>query len=166
MRVLTTENVTFEMNNVPDEVDDVRYCVLDYSDQANVDYMFIPLLFLESFNAPAVDLRIGNHHVQMPMDWSIVIGDKNSGELEIMCLKQLNDRQFDAFAMNPISGYMPHFFDIEIMNVFPDVKWYFPKLKYGHLLAAPLDDSDSPLCCFFVKDTNKIPDSLDITQMV
>jgi hypothetical protein len=166
MKVLTTDNSTFEMNNIPDEVEDVRYCVLDYSDQQNVDYMFIPLLFLESFNEPAVDLRIGNHRVQMPMSWSIIIGDKNSGDLEIICLKQINDRPFEAFTMNPISGYMPHFQDVEIMNVFPDVKWYFPKLKYGHILAAPLEDKEQPLCAFFVKDTNKIPDSLDITQMV
>lgn len=166
MRILTTDNSTFEMNNIPDEVDDIRYCVLDYSDQQNIDYLFIPLLFLESFNSPAVDLRLGKYRLQMPMDWSIVIGDKNSGDLEIISLKQLNDRPFDAFSINPINGYIPHFHDIEIMNVFPDVKWYFPKLKYGHLLAAPLSDDPSPLCCFFVKDTNKIPESLDITQLV
>jgi len=79
MKILTTDNTTFEMNNIPDEVEDIRYCVLDYSDQQNVDYQFIPLLFLESFNSPAVDLRLGKFRIQMPMDWSIVIGDKNSG---------------------------------------------------------------------------------------
>ena len=166
MRILTTDNCPFEMNNIPDEVDDIRYCVIDYSDQANIDYVFIPLLFLESFNSPAVDLRLGKYRIQMPMDWSIVIGDKNSGDLEILSLKQLNDRPFDAFSINPINGYMPYFHDIEILNVFPDVKWYFPKLKYGHILATPLTDGDSPQCCFFVKDTNKIPEHLDITQLV
>jgi hypothetical protein len=166
MKILTTDNTSFEMNNIPDEIDDIRYCVLDYSNQQNIDYIFIPLLFLESFNSPAVDLKLGNFRIQMPMDWSIVIGDKNSGDLEIISLKQINDRSFDAFSINPINGYMPHFQEIEIMNVFPDVKWYFPKLKYGHLLAVPLDDSESPLCCFFVKDTNKIPEALDITQLV
>lgn len=166
MRILTTDNSTFEMNNIPDEVGDIRYCVLDYTDQSNVDYIFIPLLFMESFNSPAVDLRLGKYRVQMPIDWSIVIGDKNSGELEIVQLKQINDREFEAFAINPISGYMPYFLDMEIINIFPDVKWYFPKLKYGHLLSVPVMDGDSSLCVFIVKDTNKIPDHFDITQMV
>jgi hypothetical protein len=166
MRILTTDNNTFEMNIIPDEIDDIRYCVLDYTDSSNVDYIFIPLLFLESFNSPAVDLRLGKYRIQMPMDWSMIIGDKNSGDLEIISLKQINDRPFEAFSMNPIAGYMPYFHDIEIMNVFPDVKWHFPKLKYGHILAAPIEDKESPLCCFFVKDTNKIPEILDITQMV
>lgn len=154
------------MNAIPDSVDDMRYCVLDYSDHNNVDYMFIPLLWLESFNEPAVDLRIGNMQMQMPMSWSIVIGDKNSGELELISLKQINDREFQAFTMNPLSGYMPEFLDIEIINVFPDVKWHFPKLKYGHILTIPLELGGKPKCAYFVKDTNKLPDVLDITQVV
>ena len=166
MHILTVDNTTFSMNDVPDEIDDIRYCVLDYTDTKNVDYLFIPLMWLESFNAPSVDLRIGKYRVQMPMDWSIVIGDKNSGDLEVIGLKQLNDRPFQAFGINPVNGYMPSFMDLEIVNVFPDKKWYFPKLKYGHLLAVPMENKNSPVCCFFVKDVNKIPESLDITQMV
>lgn len=166
MRILTVDNTSFSMNDVPDEVGDIRYCVLDYTDQNNVDYVFIPLLFLESFNKSAVDIRIGEHRLLMPSDWSVVIGDKNSGDLEVLSLKQINDREFSVFTMNPISGYMPEFLDIEIINVFPDVKWYFPKLKYGHILSVPLSTAANAPCAFFVKDTNKIPESLDITQMV
>lgn len=166
MRILTIDNKSFSMNDVPDNVEDIRYGVLDYSDPNNVDYLFIPLLFLESFNAPAVDLRIGEYRIQMPMDWSIVIGDKNSGDLEVIELKKLNDRPFQVFGLNPIAGYMPEFLDIEIVNIFPDVRWYFPKLKYGHLLAVPLSMQAKPTCVFCVKDTNRIPEILDITQMV
>lgn len=166
MKLLTVENSTFEMNEVPEEVDDIRFCVIDYTDPKDPDYIFIPLLFLESFNSPAIDLRLGNHRIQMPLDWSIIIGDKNTGELEILSLKQLNDRSFEAFSFNPISGYMPEFQEIEILNVFPDVKWYFPKLKYGHLLAVPIENCAEPKCCFFVKDANKIPELLDITSLV
>lgn len=166
MRILTVENKSFSMNDVPDEVDDLRYGVLDYSDTRNIDYLFIPLLFLESFHVPAVDLQIGKHRIQMPMDWSIVIGDKHSGDLEVIELKKLNDRPFQAFAINPINGFMPEFLDIRITNIFPDVKWYFPKLKYGHILTVPISTDDSPLCCLVVKDSNKIPEQLDITQLV
>jgi hypothetical protein len=154
------------MNDIPDVIDEMNYCVLDYSDHKNVDYMFIPFLYLESFNEPAVDLRIGKYRVQMPMSWSLIIGDKNSGDLEMISLKQINDRDFNAFAMNPLSGYMPEFLDIEIINVFPDVKWYFPKLKYGHIMAIPLQLGDKPNCVYFTKETHKLPESLDITQIV
>lgn len=188
IRILTAENTTFSMNDVPSEVEDIRYCVLDYSNQENVDYYFMPLIFLESFSSPAALLRLGPYQLQVPLDWSIVIGEKHFGDIEIIGLMALNDRDFSAFCINPIDGYMPNFFDIEIINVFPDVKWFFPKLKFGHILAVPLRyqvtppsqmgettlrnqsgeimaDRKGPPCAFFVRDVNKLPDTLDIRKI-
>lgn len=165
MRVLLTDNTTFDMNEVPNQIDDLRYCVLDYSDQSNVDFYFIPLIFLDIFPRPAADLKIGPYRIQMPLDWSIVISDKDFGFIEILELKHLNDREFSAFALNPTKSYMPSFFEINIENIYPDVTWNVPRLKHGHLLAVPLHDGPNPLCAFFVKDTNKLPESLDITKI-
>jgi len=150
---------------VPEEIDDIRYCVLDYSDKTNADYYFMPLVFLEIFNAPAAVLRIGNHTFKMPIDWSLVICDSEIGEPEVIPITSLNDRGFTAFTINPISSYMPSYQPIEIVNVYNEVKWHFPKLKQGHLLAVPLGDDDKSECAFFVKETSKIPDVMDIAQL-
>ena len=151
---------------MPDEVDDhLRYCVLDYTNQADVDLYFIPMVFLEKFSRPAADLQIGPYRIMMPLDWSVVIADKNFGYMEIIELKHLNDREFDVFAFNPISGYMPEFHEVSIQNIFPDYSWSMPKLKFGHILAVPLSDGPAPPCAFFVKDTNKLPDTLEITKI-
>ena len=166
MKILTTENTSYNLNQIPDDVGDVRFGVLDYSDQSNVDYYFVPLIFLEIFNSPCVDLRIGNFSLQMPLDWSVIIGDKDSGEMEIMPLIYLNDKDFDVFCYNPINGYMPNFLKLEIINIWPDVKWYFPKLKNGHMLAVPLSDKLGPYCAYFLKDIGKIPESLDIRKLI
>ena len=48
MKILTVDNKTYELDDIP-VVDDLRYGVLDYSNPKNVDYYFIPLVFLESF---------------------------------------------------------------------------------------------------------------------
>lgn len=165
MRVLLPDNNSFEMNELPNQVDDLRYCVLDYSNQQDVDFYFIPLIFLDVFPRPAADLKIGPYRIQMPLDWSIVISDKDFGFIEIIELKHLNDRDFSAFALNPIKSYMPNFFEVTIENVFNDVTWNMPRLKYGHILAVPLHGGPNPLCAFFLKDTNKIPESLDITKI-
>lgn len=182
MRILTEENKCFLMNELPTEPVDIRYSVLDYSNQQNVDYFFIPLIFLETFSAPAADLKIGPYRIQMPLDWSVVVGDKNLGDLEIISITHLNDREFQSFCFNPINGYRPEFHTIEIVNVYPDIKWYFPKLKYGHILSVPLSEhgttrtiqrgttgatfesTDLP-CAFFVKEVNKLPEVLDITKL-
>ncbi len=164
MNILTPENVAFNMNTMPDRVNDLRYCVLDYSSN-DVDFFFIPLIFLDVFPRPSADLQIGPYRVQMPLDWSIVIADKHFGNMEIIELKHLNDRPFSAFILNPVNGFMPGFEEITIENIFPDVTWHMPKLKYGHILAVPLNDSSCPPCAFFVRDTNRLPECLDITKV-
>ena len=154
------------MNGLPQEVSETaNYCVLDYSNQNDVDFHFIPLLMLDAFPRPAADLKIGPYRVMMPLDWSILIADKNFGYIEVIELSKLNDREFDVFVMNPLKSYIPEFHEITIENIFPDYSWSMPRLKFGHVLAVPLRDGECPPCAYFVKDISKLPESLDITKI-
>ena len=156
MRLLTLENTSYELNEIPEEVDDIRFCVLDNSDPKEPDYFFIPLIFLESFNSPALVLKIGTTVIKMPIDWQLLIGEPELGDLEVVPLTSINDRGFSVFAFNPISSFRPEFFPVEVIDIYQDVKWYFPKLKPGQMLAIPLDsDDDKPLCVYFVKDISR-----------
>lgn len=155
MRILTHENTSFEMNEIPDEVEDLRFGILDNSDPKNPDYFFIPLIFLESFNSPALVLKIGENTIKMPADWQILIGEQEFGDLEVIPLTSINDRGFSAFAFNPIASFKPEFHPIEITDIYQDVKWYFPKLRPGQMLAVPLDESEKPLCAYFIKDVSR-----------
>ncbi len=161
MKILTVDNQSYELDFVPEEIDDIRYSVLDYSNKNDADYFFVPLVFLEIFNAPAAVLRIGNHMVKMPLDWSLIICEPDVGDPEVVPITSLNDRGFHAFTFNPITGFLPQFQNVEITNVFQEVKWTFPKLKFGHFLAVPLGDEEGSNCAFFVKETSKVPDVLD-----
>jgi hypothetical protein len=166
MRILTNENLAVLLNQLPDDNQDLRYCVLDYSDVQNVDYYWPPLVFLDTFHSPCADIRIGDHNIQMPLDWHVVVGDKHGGDLEVMRLMDIMDKGFDVFVMNPINGYMPQFLPIEIINIFHDVKWCFPKLKTAHFLAVPLHNQQAPVCAYFIQDVGKNFDVLDIRELV
>ena len=165
MKILTVENKIYDLDEIPDQVDDLRYGILDYSDPKNVDYYFVPLVFLESFYSPAAVVQIGNKQISVPLDWSVVICDREVGEPEVLNLMSLNDRGFSAFAFNPVNGFKAEYLDIQITNVYTDIKWYAPKLKFGHLLCVPVTDEPNPLCCLFVKESSKIPEVLDIYVM-
>jgi hypothetical protein len=165
MKILTVENKTYDLDYVPEEIDDIRYCVLDYSDKHNADYIFVPLVFLESFNSPAAVLRLGKHTITVPLDWSIIVCDPEVGDPEVLPITSLNDRGFKAFLFNPITGFMPDFVEIEIINIYQDMRWYFPKLKYGHILTIPVQTTDNPKCAFFVKETSKVPDVLSTDDL-
>ena len=164
MRILTLENTAFEMNEIPDEVDDLRFSILDNSDPNNPDYFFIPLIFLESFNSPALVLNIAGYVIRLPVDWKILTGEEEIGDLEMIDVSSLNERGFKAFSFNPISSYMPEYLPIDIIDLYSDVKWFFPKLKQGQILAIPLELGEKPKVVYAAKEINKQNEVVDITK--
>ena len=165
MQILTLEDRMFSLNELPEEIEhDLRFAVLDNSDSSNPDYFFVPLIFLESFTGPAVVLKIGPHEITMPLDWCTIVGDTEGLEMEVLPLTSLNDRGFKTFCFNPLSSYRPEFLDIDIVDVYQDVKWYFPKMKPGQLLCTPLHEGDNPLCAYFVKEVSRQSELISYTQ--
>jgi len=168
MRILTLDNRAFDLNDLPEEIEeDTRFSVLDNSSPAEPDFFFMPLIFLESFNSPAIVMNIGGNEIQMPLDWSMVVGDKECGmDPEVLPLTSINERGFDAFIFNPISGFRAEYHPVEIVNIYNDVKWYFPKMKNGQLLTVPLNDGDKPPCAYFVKEISRQSEILQLHKLV
>lgn len=156
MNILNLEtNAQYNLDTLPEEIDDLRFAILDNSNPQAVDYHYIPLIFLESFNSPALVLRIDNTMVKMPLDWQILIGEPDFGDLEVVPLTSINDRGFKAFEFNPLTGFRPSFVDIEIVDIYHDVTWYAPRLRNGQFLCVPIDSGSKPRCVYFVKEVSK-----------
>ena len=165
MKILTVENKCYDLDTLPEEIDDIRYCVLDATEKDNIDFFFLPLIFLESFYAPAICLQIGNKSIQMPMDWSMLICDDDFSASEVIPLTSLNNRGFKALVMNPLRNGSLQQHDVLITNIFQNVKWYVPRLKNGHMLAVPIEDGEKPQCVYFVKEHNKLAD-IEIGELI
>ena len=168
MRILTLENKAFDLNDLPEEIEeDTRFSVLDNSNPNEPDFYFVPLIFLESFNAPAIVLKIGGHEVQMPLDWSMIVGDKDCGmDPEVLPLTSINERGFDALLFNPIKGFKVEYAPIEIVKIYQDVKWYFPKMKNNQLLTVPLAEGSNPPCAYFVKEISRQSEVLQLEKIL
>ena len=164
MRILTLENEFYNLETLPEEIDDLRFAILDNSNPSNVDYHYIPLIFLESFNSPALVLRIGNSTIKMPVDWQILIGEKEHGDLETLPLTSINDRGFHAFEFNPLTSFSPTFLPIEIVDIYHDVTWYAPRLRNGQFLCVPLNDGPKPECVYFVKEISRNCEIVDYSM--
>lgn len=164
MNILLIEDQQYNLENLPEEVDDFRFAILDNSNPNNVDYHFIPLIFLESFSSPALVLKIGDSVIKMPVDWQIVIGEKEHGDLEALPLTSLNDRGFSAFEFNPLSSFLPSFLPVEILDIYHDVTWYSPRLKNGQYLCVPIEEGEKPRCVYFVKEVSRNCEIIDYSQ--
>jgi hypothetical protein len=84
--------------------------------------------------------------------------------MEVLPLTSLNDRGFSAYTFNPISSFKPQFYPVDIVNVYQDVKWYFPKMRLGQLLATPLHSGEQPVCAYFVKEVSRQSELLDYSK--
>jgi len=168
MFILTIDDQAFDLSKIPDDLEeDVRFSVLDNNTPTDPDFYFLPLIFLESFNSPAMVLDIGGNEVVMPIDWSIAVGCSDVGtDVEVLPLTSLNDRGFEAFCFNPLSGFRHGYKPIEIVNVYNDVKWYFPKVKNNQLLTVPLTSGSKPECVYFVKDIGRQCEVIDIYKLL
>lgn len=168
MRILTLDNKSYNLNDLPDVIEeDIRYSVLDNSNSSNPDFFFHPLIFMETFSCAAMQLKIGEYTIQVPLDWYILVGDKECGlDPEAIQLTSLNQRKFEALCFNPITGFGAEFLEIKISNVFQEVKWFVPKLRAGHYLAIPLGDGVNPHCVFVIKDVTKQCEALRIDQIL
>lgn len=164
MKILTLDDTAYELNSLPETIDDIRFSIFDNSNPKDADYYFIPLIFLESFTSSALVLRIGDHVIKMPMDWHILIGEEDSGDLEAIPLSSINDRDFKAFSFNSLSSYMVNFLPIEVIDVYNEVQWYNPKLKNGQYLAVPLTSGKNPVVVYFIKDVSRNCQVVDYAQ--
>ena len=55
MKILTIENEGYELDHIPEQIDDFRYCVLDYTNPAQADYIFVPVSYTH-LSLPTSDL--------------------------------------------------------------------------------------------------------------
>jgi len=155
MKIHTLDDKTYNLDTLPDEIDDLRFAILDNSNPEEPDYFYIPLIFVESFTSPALVIRIADKSIKMPLDWFAVIGEEDMGDLEAIPLTSINDRDFKLFEFNSISSTRAEFLPIEIIDIYNEVQWYAPKLKNGQYIAIPIDDGPKPRVVYFINSVSR-----------
>jgi hypothetical protein len=164
MRIHTLEDAVYELNELPEEIDDMRFAIFDNSNPKDPDYFYIPLIYLESYFSPALVLKIGDAIIKMPADWQILTGEEEFGDLEALPLTSLNNRDFTVFEYNSLSSTRAEFLPIEIIDIYNEVLWYTPKLNNGQFLAVPIDSGDKPRVVYFAKEVSRNCEVVDYNK--
>lgn len=146
-------------DNTPNGQD---FCVLDFANPEDIDYHFLPMLYVEKYKYPGVVLQIGRVTLQVPLDWSIIVSEE--GSIEVVPVQQLNDRDFSAFIFNPISGYIPRTEVVEIIDIVKVKEWTVPKLKKSCIICVPLEKKEKPLCIYLTGPS--FHEQIDLTHFI
>lgn len=168
MLILTHDNKTFDLNRINSELtESVHYGVFDYSDKSNPDYFFRPLSMVETFNAVTIQYQIGRHRIMLPQEWSIVLADPETGDVELIPADEINVRGFHALIFNPLRMGLHTYQPLSPVDVFTDVSWTVPRLGFHNFLLMPLENKTSPDCILIIneKDQRKLP-QLDLSVLV
>jgi hypothetical protein len=174
MRILTPENNALNIDHISDNSDeDIRYSVLDLNDPKNYDFYFMPLVYLESFNAPALVLEIDGNLIKVPCvenphEWKILVGDSSIGEVEAISVEDLNSTNdyFTALSFNPLSSFTFSYKKIKIVDVFNEVRWYMPTLPPNYVLTVPINTGSKPDCIFLTHGaTSRRIDTISVGEI-
>lgn len=160
MNVLTPENVAFEIDLVTDIIPEEMFCVLDLSEHGDSDFYFKHILHTVSFNSISANLQIGDKIIQVPLGWQILLGDEETGMVEMCTIENLlNMKDPRAYVYNPIRSMYPRFEKVKVLQVFAlTTKWQIPMFPKKNLLCVPLTSGSNPQCVYFADENEKIPD--------
>ena len=179
MRILTPEGEAFDVSKLNGKQ---HFTILDVSDADNIDYRCAVVNWTHEYEWPAIELQIGPYRLEVPLNWRILTGDSNEGELELVDIEQIPNFDYDAFVLNPFKSFMPKFMPVHIVNSYGNsmTMWSLPKLQKKQIMAVPLGQPSEwperlnpesgktepyPLCAYFVDDSDKMNDVLDIRDV-
>ena len=160
MQILTVDNTVFDLDTIGSELAEaVHFGIFDYSNKNDYDYYFRPLVMTETFSSVTVQFQIGTQKVMLPLGWSIVLADPETGDIELIPVGEINSRDFHALTYNPIKGSIHRFLQLTPVDVFTEVSWTVPRMAFHNFLLMPINNIESPDCIFIINeaDQKRIP---------
>lgn len=138
MLLLTHENHTIDLDLIGKQIEKTYFGIFNAKDPSDKDYHFNPLTFIEQFETVGVLMQIGDFEMVLPASWSMIVGDPESTEVDIMPIEEMNGRSFKAFCTNPLVSSIPEFLPVKMLDVYPSVGWTLPRLNLHEFLVTPL----------------------------
>lgn len=140
-----------------------HYSVLRFKDPKNPDFYFEELPHVEEFTSHTMKMQIGPHTVFVPFHWSILCSDMEY--IQSIPLYEFSGRDFTAFCINPVDGYMPHYMRVRILEIFSPNTWSCPPIHDKDMLVVPVGYEGKyvdrgPLCAILS------PHKLDINRPI
>lgn len=172
MQILNVENKVFELDQIRTKLNDLRICMLDFSEKDNIDFYFKKITSYLQYKQPAVELRIGDRRIIVPLNWKMLCTNDEDYNLEIVNVEDLVHETYYTPVFNPLKVYMtPTPQAIEVLRIIPTgIEWFVPKLPKKCLLAMPLGTEKDyeikemsngviekyPVCVYMMDDLNSL----------
>lgn len=168
MIVLTENNEAVDVDKVM-EGSDLYFCVLDFAKPKTPDYQFKKCVVIETYDAPIARLRVGPFEAAIPWRWSVMI--TYTDQAEVITVRDLIGRDYEAFCINPLSGYMPERLPIRYIGCYESA-WTCPRAQKHEMFAIPIgtpkftaDERKRGPICLLAGENLKVPETIDVSLL-
>ena len=143
MKVLTPDNLPFELNQPTSKLVNEKMCVFDCSIKDYKDFFFKRITNYISYRYPMVMLKIYNEresfNVSLPLNWKIATTNENDFICEMTSIEDLVHYEHTVPVFNPIHIGIPNLMKIKIVGINPVmIEQFVPKLPKKNLVVLPL----------------------------
>lgn len=134
MLIFDENNQTIVLNNVNDPVISDSCWVLDV---AIPDYKLTKLVALEEMITPAIEIQIAGYRFTIPANWSLLVADMETTQVDCVEARNLAAKDFTALAYGPmaLTAHMPV---VTVTNYYPQKKIVAPIIGKTHMLCHPI----------------------------
>jgi len=154
--VLDENKNPIKLKEAPYQGGNLYFTLLDFTDINDVDIVCFPLNVYEIFTTSVAEIRIGNlGFVYVPLDYHVPVGDRFHGDLELLDILSIIDKEIETLVIKPIDGYHIRWETIDVINIYEDVSYIFPVVRNTHLVACPIENVHNPYCIFVGNRTVK-----------
>lgn len=137
MLILDENNTVRDTDKIAESC---HYSVLRFKDPKYPDFFFEELPYVEEFISHTMKLHIGPDEspfvVFVPFHWSILCSDMEY--VQTIPLYEFMGRDFHAFCLNPVDGYMPYYERVRIVEIFENTSWTCPPIQDKDMLVMPI----------------------------
>ena len=165
LNLLTNDNlVTRDYANA-----DMRYCVFDFSNQADPDFMFQPVKTpqgdaIDTHNKSAIyTVEIGGVTTRIPESFAVLCVEPETSDIQVLPVANCHD--YVALVYNPITGYSLSRALIKLRSKSEPEDTATPRKKRAQMLAIPVTDEPNPPCIFITNTTISQFDKLNISHI-
>jgi len=116
----------------------LHYSVLSFADAKNPDFFFRKMHCLDEFHSASAVVQCGDYKIVMPLPWSVLCTDLEYVQSIPLC--DLTGKEHTAFCLNPINGFMPSFYPIRVIGIYPNTVWTAPQVLDKDFLVIPLGE--------------------------
>jgi len=145
MKVLSSDNLPFDLNQPTHKLIDTKMCVFDTSDKNYKDFFFKKITNYISYRYPSVMLKLYNEktsfNITLPLNWKIATLNESDFLCDIVSLEELVHFEHTVPVFNPLHVGIPNLMKIKITGINPIMTEHFvPKLPKKNMLVLPLGD--------------------------